>query len=208
MKNKPILTPEHFQNKSIEWWPREVHDVLVGDEYLFSKLKGKESLKIIELGPGRGRLTFPLRDMGHHIHAVEINPGFIKYCKKKNNTKNIHFYHGDVKDLPFGNDIFDLAICVHVLMHLPYPEKTLEELNRVLKDDGKLILMFLRKYSLNYFILTGKILMNRYKHDLDYQFHSWSKINKFLRNANFKTIERYNTRRPGPYIYCKKNNTR
>ncbi|OGW82269.1 MAG: hypothetical protein A3G33_11190 [Omnitrophica bacterium RIFCSPLOWO2_12_FULL_44_17] len=40
---------------------------------------------------------------------------------------------------PFNNGFFDAVICSHILEHLEYPEKVLQELNRVMKRDGLLI---------------------------------------------------------------------
>jgi len=47
---------------------------------------------------------------------------------------------GDVDNLPFADEIADVVICTEVLEHVPYPQKALKEINRVLKHGGYLIL--------------------------------------------------------------------
>lgn len=54
--------------------------------------------------------------------------------------KGVHYV--DVTDIPFKNDFFDYIIINHVLEHVKDENKAFEELKRVLKEDGRLILSF------------------------------------------------------------------
>ena len=51
--------------------------------------------------------------------------------------KNLHPHlaigHGDIYDLPYKDDSFDMVICSEVLEHLAFPAKAMEELVRVSK---------------------------------------------------------------------------
>jgi len=47
--------------------------------------------------------------------------------------------HADATDLPFDDESFDFAICVHVLEHIPEDRKALGEFFRVLKPGGQAI---------------------------------------------------------------------
>jgi SAM-dependent methyltransferase len=47
---------------------------------------------------------------------------------------------GSATDLPFADQTFDTVVCTEVLEHVPDPLKALMEMNRVLKESGKLIL--------------------------------------------------------------------
>lgn len=46
----------------------------------------------------------------------------------------------DAHSLPFRNESFDCILCTEVLEHLKEPHKAKNEMNRVLRDGGKLIL--------------------------------------------------------------------
>lgn len=48
----------------------------------------------------------------------------------------------DMTDIPFQDNIFDYIVANHVLEHIWEEEKALQELKRVLKKNGKLILSF------------------------------------------------------------------
>jgi len=44
------------------------------------------------------------------------------------------------ENLPFGNSYFDVVLCMQVLEHVEEPKKVLEEIKRVLRKEGVLIL--------------------------------------------------------------------
>ncbi|WP_254658054.1 class I SAM-dependent methyltransferase [Pleurocapsa sp. PCC 7327] len=47
-------------------------------------------------------------------------------------------YHYDIHDLKFEDESFDAAVCWSILEHVPYPQKAIAELHRVLKPNGKI----------------------------------------------------------------------
>ncbi len=42
-------------------------------------------------------------------------------------------FHYDIQDLKFEDNEFDIIVCISILEHIPYPEKAIQELCRVLK---------------------------------------------------------------------------
>jgi len=48
----------------------------------------------------------------------------------------------DIQNIPFNDNYFELIICNHILEHVDSYSKALDELNRVLKPNGILILSF------------------------------------------------------------------
>ncbi len=50
-------------------------------------------------------------------------------------------YTGDIQDMGMiGDALYDSAVCLSVLEHVPQPSRALEEINRIMKKDGVLIL--------------------------------------------------------------------
>lgn len=49
-------------------------------------------------------------------------------------------FYWDGSVLPFENDLIDSSMLIEVLEHVPQPEKTLREINRVLKKGGYLLI--------------------------------------------------------------------
>lgn len=53
---------------------------------------------------------------------------------------NVSFEVGDLRQLPFPDDDFELITCFESIEHVPDPERVLDELRRVLKPGGVLVL--------------------------------------------------------------------
>lgn len=56
-------------------------------------------------------------------------------------NQNLADHKIDITDIPFENDTFDLVICSHVLGHVPDEAKAIDELYRVVKPSGEVIVM-------------------------------------------------------------------
>jgi len=49
----------------------------------------------------------------------------------------------DITNIPYPENYFDYIICSHVLGHVPNEQLAIEELHRVLKHDGKALILTL-----------------------------------------------------------------
>lgn len=56
---------------------------------------------------------------------------------------------GDARRLPFKENSFDALICIQVLEHVPETTEIIQEFNRVLMPDGKLILSVPHSYRIH-----------------------------------------------------------
>jgi hypothetical protein len=48
--------------------------------------------------------------------------------------------HVDIQSLPYPDHTFDLILCSHVLAHIPQDRKALQEMRRVLRPNGRILL--------------------------------------------------------------------
>jgi len=76
----------------------------------------------------------------------------MRFCKNRYKNNNVNFLLGDGQKLPFPNEFFDLVICTEVIEHSHFPKKIVEESNRVLRNQGYLILS-----SRNYLNIAGLV---------------------------------------------------
>ncbi|MDC1065024.1 16S rRNA (adenine(1518)-N(6)/adenine(1519)-N(6))-dimethyltransferase RsmA [Candidatus Pseudothioglobus singularis] len=82
---------------------------------IVSTISPKKNDNIIEIGPGKGALTFPLIDYLESIHVIEIDRDLIALLQKKNNLK-ITIHESDA--LVFNFDKFKQK--VRIVGNLPY----------------------------------------------------------------------------------------
>jgi len=81
-------------------------------------------------------------------HLKYYAQDFGKYVGDEKKSFNSHTdynygeldYTSDIWNIPESNEKFDYIICTEVLEHIPYPNKAIKELSRLLKKDGTLIL--------------------------------------------------------------------
>lgn len=88
-----------------------------------------ENSPVLEVGCGRGAF----QDLVAHYVGVDLSESVARYVHKP-------FFCASATALPFHDNSFEAVWSIHVLEHVPDPEKVLLEMRRVLKPDGLLFL--------------------------------------------------------------------
>lgn len=106
-------------------------------EYLGVELNKK---KILDAGCGVGSLSKVLSSMYEaEIHGCDASAGRINEAKK--NIDGVHFFEADITSLDCSNNTYDIIFARFVLEHTTEPEKILNELYRVLKPGGIIVII-------------------------------------------------------------------
>lgn len=108
----------------------------------FGNIRGK---KVLDVGCGKGRFSKIMIEKGADVTGVDISEELIRETKKILGGK---FFMGSAMDLQFPDECFDLVYSVEVIEHVPDVEKAISEMVRVLKKEGKIVLIDKNKYSL------------------------------------------------------------
>jgi SAM-dependent methyltransferase len=92
--------------------------------------------RVLDAGCGSGRLfTYDLRGRAGLIVGVDLTSDV-------GENPNIDApLRASLTALPFASETFDLIICKHVLEHLDEPESAFRELARVLRPQGRLLIL-------------------------------------------------------------------
>ena len=104
-----------------------------------SKLLEKGNMKVLDVGCASGWFISEIciRYPKGSYAGVDIYEDAITYAKKQ--YPHISFHVADAHMIPFEDDFFNLVVCTNVLEHAVDPKKIMEEIGRVLKPDGRVI---------------------------------------------------------------------
>ena len=94
---------------------------------------------VLELATGTGLIAKHIVNAATHIEATDASAEMITEAKRDNHSAKLHFSVQDMFRLPYADKSFDVVIVSNALHIVPQPEKALQEIKRVLKEDGVLI---------------------------------------------------------------------
>lgn len=114
------------------WWHISKRRVVTSCIQYYLK---KRDAKILDVGCGTGKNLEQLKKFGK-VYGLDGSSEAIKFCKKRG-LENLEL--GKAEDMPFQQNSFDLITLLDVLEHTD-DNKTLQEVYRILKKDGLLIL--------------------------------------------------------------------
>lgn len=105
----------------------------------------KDNFRVLEVGSGPGFYTKLLLDAfpNLEVYCLEINPTFINYAKHNlmEYSGRIHFVNESIEKTPFLDNSFDFVISRLVFQHLEKPYIAIKEIYRILKNNGKNIIL-------------------------------------------------------------------
>ncbi len=112
----------------------------------------KPKAEILDLGCGNGKLRLLFEDAEISYTGVDSSAELLKIAENRQNFKlqNQKFFKAEVFNLPFKENSFDLIFFVAVFHHIPGKElrlKTLNEIKRVLKPGGIMIMTNWNRYQ-------------------------------------------------------------
>ncbi len=97
--------------------------------------------RVLDFGCGPGTVSVGLAKAvdGGEMHGVDMEESQIELARalaKATEQDNATFHVGDILNLPFEDNYFDVAHCHNVLIHIPDTAAALAEVKRVLKPGG------------------------------------------------------------------------
>lgn len=113
--------------------------------YVFRNFPHRNDLKALDLGCGNGAQSMFLSREGFYVEAIDGSQSAIDRITKRkfmdDTLDNLHPKVGDVCELPYESNVFDLVVDCCTLQHINIPEavNAISEAVRVLKSGGKMI---------------------------------------------------------------------
>ena len=113
-------------------------------EELVGKLGIGEGMKVLDLGCGDGTTAVPEAQAGAEVVGVDISAPLVAAGNaraKELGLANLSFQEGDATDLNgLGDESFDLVVSIFGAMFAPKPFDVAEEMVRVTKPGGRIVM--------------------------------------------------------------------
>ncbi|GAB4110938.1 MAG: class I SAM-dependent methyltransferase [Roseiflexaceae bacterium] len=106
------------------------------------KLQGTEM--VLDAGSGTGHTALAFAPHVREVVAYDLTEAMLAQGQRLANERgisNIRFERGDVTSLPFADASFDLVTSRYSAHHYPQPQAALAEFARVLRPQGRLLLV-------------------------------------------------------------------
>ena len=113
---------------------------LTARKQIFQDTHFNSKQKILFVGVGTGADLELINHTELDITAIDFSPDMLRHAREKFKTSSIKFLEMDAQNLTFANNQFDLVIGSLILSVVPDADKCLQEMVRVLKHDGEIIL--------------------------------------------------------------------
>lgn len=147
-------------------WGRKLDRLGFPDAYeamLRRALRGEEQgvpgaqIRVLDCGLRTGAFSCALARVlstPFKLDAIDISSRMLERAGSR--LRDCHLEatlrQGDVRELPYGNGVFDLVMTAHVLEHLVDPQVAINEMVRVLKPGGLLIACLTRRSPLGIYV--------------------------------------------------------
>ncbi|MET8760854.1 class I SAM-dependent methyltransferase [Lentzea sp. NPDC004782] len=118
-------------------------DVRAAWAELLLPLMPSSSAEVVDLGCGTGSLAVLLAAAGHHVRGVDLSARMVAAAAAKARAADVaaEFVQGDAAEPPYPPGSADVVLVRHVLWTLPDPVAALEAWVRLLRPDGRLVLV-------------------------------------------------------------------
>lgn len=165
------IAVEFDNTRNFPWYEFEIYRELL-----------KKGETVLDLGCGNGRLYESLKDFNIKYVGIDVSKELLKKAqlkyRKKDGISSAVFKEGSFLSIPIKQRMFDKVYCVASFHHIPsrkYRLDALQNIKRVLKKDGTLIISVWNLWQPRYRKYIWKTLLNLHKYDFGDCFIPWSK---------------------------------
>lgn len=200
IKEDPFLNLDYFTQWGARPWIKFV-EIGIGN-YLGKDLGGK---KVLEIGPGRGRITSLLAILGGEVTALEISEERIEQIKTETTNFGVSEqveclkYNGDLREI--GERKFDIIFSKSALIYPDNLEEYLKGLDSLLAEGGKIVFI---ENALGSRLLHILRWLKRRSPSFFKRTHYFTKKEVELVKSIFKVELMMHSKVPPIYLFCGK----
>lgn len=133
---------EHAKNYD-EWYSTEIGSFvdMVETQAALALFTPQAGMRILDAGCGTGNFSIKLSQSGCIVTGIDISPDMLNIARSKNrNELSVEYLEMDLRKLDFPDEFFDGVFSMAAFEFIEDAEKVYQELYRVLKPGGKLLI--------------------------------------------------------------------
>ncbi len=180
LSRRRAKSQEFFANAAGGW--DRLREDLFGDTFYLWAVLGliDPALVVGDLGCGTGQLTETIARYVGRVIAVDGSPDMLEAARRRlAGADNVELRQGELEALPLGAGELDVAMLSLVLHYSPEPQRALEEIARVIRPGGRLLVVDMQPHD-----------REEYQQQMGHVWLGFSEkqISRFLMGAGFDDV--------------------
>lgn len=160
--NSLFMPMDHMEKlyNSSNFLVRFIHNNRLNHILKFILQYSNPKAKILDAGCGEGHLLKKIDELNNNYSLFGIDCTNVAIAKAKERCSTAIIANGELEKTNYENNYFDIITCTEVIEHIINYELVFEELQRILKKDGLLIITFPNEFLWTFcrFLLRRKPL--------------------------------------------------
>ena len=180
LNRRRAKSQEFFATAAGGW--DHLRESLFGDTFYLWAVLGliDPALTVGDLGCGTGQLTETIAPYVRRVIAVDGSSDMLDAARRRlAEAANVELRQGDLESLPLGDGELDVAMLSLVLHYSPDPGRALQEIARVLRPGGRLLVVDMQPHE-----------REEYQQQMGHVWLGFSEkqISRFLTGAGFEDV--------------------
>ncbi len=107
--------------------------------------------RVLDISTGKGRFAINFARAGAQVTALDIAPQMLDLARGASHQASVvvNLLQADAENLPFGVRSFDVVVCMEAIMHVPHPQRLVDEMARVVRPGGTVLLSMTNRWRFN-----------------------------------------------------------
>lgn len=135
---------EQFTRQAVPFTHISQHSNQYGIDLMLRLSSPKPDDTVLDVACGTGIVACEYAKLVSHVTGIDLTPAMIEQAKilqREKNLNNIDWRTGDVSILPFNDNSFSIVVTRYSFHHITDPRIVLEEMKRVCKPGGKILVV-------------------------------------------------------------------
>lgn len=169
---------EQFGRVAENYRTSQVHASGADLERMAAIVQGYTAPYVLDVGCGAGHVSIAVAPWSRHVVAYDLTAQMLEQVQRQaeeRQIQNIVTRQGDVEQMPFADQSFDIVLSRYSAHHWPDPQRALHECLRVLKPGGIFLLSDIvapEEPGYDSFLQTIELLRDR-SHVRDHSISQW-----------------------------------